>query len=307
MDLGINPSLALEWVQDVLWHKEETILPPKTHLDLNDGVFYNVMPCVLKKQGVMGVKVVTRQPGRVGADQPALTSQILLYDLDGGKLLAVMDAGYITAMRTGAVAAHSMALFAKKGFATVGVMGLGITGTATMDIFLSANENRTMRICVLRYKDQAERFIARYSKYSNIEFCIVDRIEDICSCDVVLSCVTYQKDPFVADACFKKGCTIVPVHTRGFQNCDLFFEKVFCDDHGHVKDFQYYDRFRYKLNEVADVVKSRRPGRENDEERIVVYNIGLSIHDIYFAKKIYDLAADMPEIEFHQPNKKMWL
>ena len=30
--------------------------------------------------------------------------------------------------------------------------------------------------------------------------------------------------------------TVIPVHTRGFQNCDLFFDKVFADDTDHVKD-----------------------------------------------------------------------
>ena len=35
---------------------------------------------------------------------------------------------------------------------------------------------------------------------------------------------------------------MVPVHTRGFSNCDLFFDKVFADDYGHVKHFKYFDK-----------------------------------------------------------------
>ncbi len=35
------------------------------------------------------------------------------------------------------------------------------------------------------------------------------------------------------------------------------------------------------LNEV--------PGRENDEERIIAYNIGLGLHDVLFAHKIISM------------------
>ena len=74
---------------------------------------------------------------------------------------------------------------------------------------------------------------------------------------------------------------MVPIHTRGFQNCDLFFDKVFADDYGHVKHFQYFDRFR-SFGEVSGVVTNKITGRDNNTQRILVYNIGIAIHDIYF-------------------------
>ena len=110
------------------------------------------------------------------------------------------------------------------------------------------------------------------------------------------------------DEAFDEGVLVVPVHTLGFTNCDLFFDKVFADDTGHVCHFKNFDKFR-KFAEMGEVVSGKAPGRENDRERILAYNIGISIHDIYFASRIYNLLKDnegIPEIDLAGPTEKYW-
>ena len=82
---------------------------------------------------------------------------------------------------------------------------------------------------------------------------------------------------------FKPGVLVVLVHTRGFQNCDTVFDKVFADDEGHVKGLKYFSQFK-KFAELDRILKGQISGRENDSERILSYNIGIGIHDIYFAQ-----------------------
>lgn len=48
--------------------------------------------------------------------------------------------------------------------------------------------------------------------------------------------------------------------------------------------FQNFKQFK-SVCEVSEVVQGIKPGRESEKERILVYNVGLSIHDIAFAKK----------------------
>ena len=92
-------------------HKADTLLPPKTHLNMPDGVFCNVMPSLLylPNGNWGGVKMVTRYPKR----EPALDSKIVLFNSDTGDFLAILDGNWITAMRTGAVAAHSIITYIK--------------------------------------------------------------------------------------------------------------------------------------------------------------------------------------------------
>ena len=84
------------------------------------------------------------------------------------------------------------------------------------------------------------------------------------------------------------------------------FDKIFADDTSHVKGFRNFDKYQ-NFAEVSDVLNNRAIGRENDSERIMVYNIGIALHDIYFAGKIYNLCHDVSsEISLDPPTEKFW-
>ena len=311
--LNISPIKCYEWVSEMILHKEKAFLPAKTHMNMPGNVFCNVMPSLLPgaaNSNWGGVKVVTRYPERT----PALDSKILLFNADTGEFLALMDGNWITAMRTGSVAAHSVIHFAKKTYSTIGMIGLGNTARATMIVLSAMVPDRILNIKLLRYKTQAEMFTERFSDYNNLHFTIIDDVKDVIKgSDVVISCATYFEKDICSDDCFDEGVLVVPVHTRGFTNCDLFFDKVFADDTGHVDHFNNFSKFRY-FAEVSDVVNGRAVGRENDKERILAYNIGVSIHDINYAAHIYQMMSEKPEIFetltdaiMLDPTEKFWV
>ena len=51
------------------------------------------------------------------------------------------------------------------------------------------------------------------------------------------------------------------------------------------------------------------PGRENDQERIISYNIGLGLHDIVFAQKIYNKlnSSFLHSVPFDKEIEKFWI
>lgn len=304
-NIGITPLQCYEWVSEAIQNKHDVILPAKISLKPEvDGVFYNTMPAILPFAAVGGVKHVTRYPNR----KPSLNSQILLYDLSTGENIALLDGNWITAMRTGAVAVHTIHMLAISDFAVVGFIGLGNTARATMKTLLAVYPNRQLKIKLKKYKNQHELFAKRFSGYSNIQFEAVDTYEELIDgSDVVISAATVFDEDICPDKYFKEGVLVVPIHTRGFMNCDLFFNRVFADDVNHVKKFRYFDRFN-SFAEVADVVSGLKPGRENDKERIIAYNIGIALHDIFFAKKIYDMIKDeCLDVSLNAPKEKFWV
>ena len=181
-------------------------------------------------------------------------------------------------------------------------------------LVLASMVNREINVKLLRYKDQAENFRERFKEFENLHFSIVDSIEEcIKGSDVICSCATYFENDIALDEWFDEGVLVVPVHTRGFTNCDLFFDKVFADDTSHVDHFKNFAKFRYYA-EVSDVVNGRSVGRENDKERILAYNIGVSIHDINYAAHIYQMMKEKPGIfegltdaDMHDPTEKFWI
>lgn len=302
--LQIQPLECYSWVEECIKTKNQVLLPAKISMKPSEGTFCNVMPCILNN-GYGGVKIVTRYPERI----PSLDSRLILFDAMKGDFLALMDADWITTMRTGAVAAHSIKLLAKPDFTNISILGLGNTARATLLVLLSLYPKRKFSIKLLAYKGQEESFIKRFCEFSNVSFSIVyDYKTLIKMADVVISAVTYFSNDICEDSWFDEGVTVVPIHTRGFTNCDLFFDKVYADDVGHVKHFKNFSKFRY-FSEVSDVVTNVSEGRISDRERIIVYNIGIAMHDVYFGSRICQLLAGQisKSIELSEPNEKFWV
>jgi len=310
-ELKISPETAYQWVSEMILQKDKTFLPPKTHMNMPGNVFCNVMPSLIHTDfgNWGGIKVVTRYPER----KPSLDSKILLFDADSGEFAALMDGNWITAMRTGAVAAHSILHFAKENFNTIGMIGLGNVARSSL-LVLASMFDHPLSIKLLRYKDQADLFKERFAGFRNLNFEVSDSLYDIIKgSDVVVSCATYFEKDLAPDEWFDEGILVVPVHTRGFTNCDLFFDKVYADDTGHVDHFKNFSKFRYYA-EVSDVVNKRAVGRENEKERILAYNIGVSVHDVYYAAKIYQIFKNDPvlfsslqDAAMADPSDKFWV
>ena len=306
--LNINPKECIEWVKQGFLMKDEAQMPAKLSVHPQGEDFMTSMPCLLPKHNgkkYFGLKLVSRIEGQI----PTLKSDITLYDAETGQLLAVMDGDWITAMRTGAVAALAARTFQRKNVDTYSMIGLGNIARAVALCLIADNEDRHITIRLMRYKDQAEQFIERFKAYDNVSFEIIDDAKTFISeADVVISCVTVATELlFPDDTLYRKGVTVIPVHVRGFQNCDLFFDKVFGDDTGQIEKFKYFSRF-HEYDEIHHVLQGKNPGRTNDEERILSYNYGIALHDIHFASKIFEKSLHSSQgFDYHKQDKKIWV
>lgn len=307
--LNISPSDCIRWVEEGFRIKDEVQMPAKLSVHPQGEDFMTTMPCLLPEQDGnkrFGIKVVNRIEGQ----KPALSSIIYLYDAKTGHLLAIMDGDWITAKRTGAVATLATRLFQKDGVDTYSMIGLGNIARATALCLIADNSNRPIKIRLMKYKDQEEQFIERFKDANNVTFEIInDKEQFLEEADVVISCVTVATELlFPNDSLFKKGITVIPVHVRGFQNCDLFFDKVFGDDTDQIRSWKYFSKFR-QYDELHHVLLGSNPGRTSQDERILSYNYGLGLHDIVFASKIYDMVCsnNIASFDFGRQDTKLWV
>lgn len=274
---------AVDWVRESFSLKKKSLLPHKISIPFEKHNFMNTMPCMVPSLNVFGAKIVTRYSARC----PSVDGELMLYRYDNGELLCIMDAYHITTYRTGAVAALAVETFAKSNFQSIGVMGLGSTGLATIKCLASIYGNRPITINLLKYKEHIRRIESWLKENTIWEISVSETATNMVkSSDVIISCITYTEDQIAPIEAFREGCLVVPVHTRGFQNCDLSFEKVFADDKAHVCGFKYFDSFR-SFAEMPDVLDGTIRGRDNDNERILSYNIGIAVHDMVYAHHIY--------------------
>lgn len=290
-ELNICEEEQLSWVNEALVSKKSVLLPPKVSVSHQEGHFYNTMPVIIPSTAKAGVKVVTRYPYR----NPTIDGDILLYDLNDGNLLALVDAAYITLARTAAVAVHTIKLLAKTDFEVVSWIGLGDVARATVKTLLKTMHNRTFTFQLHKYSNRHIDFINYINEINHdnhINFEVMDSYEEVIkNTDVLISCVSYVENDFAKFDVFPEGILVLPIHTRGFMECDYYFDKVVADDIPHISHFRHFDKYN-NVCEVADILLDPEKGRNNDMEKIIAYNIGIAIHDIYFASKIYELIND---------------
>jgi len=312
-ELGITPRQCLTWIHESFASKQDSQLPAKISVHPTNEDFFTSMPCLLKapvdisKPQYFAIKEVHRI---VGAE-PSLGSDLMLYNAHSGELLALIDADWITTMRTGAVAAVAIKALRKSNAQRYSFVGLGNTARAVMLCLLEQEPERQFSVQLLRYKNQAELFIERFKEYKNVTFEIVDDISLMArQADVFVSCITSANGLLVPDeTLFQPGVTVIPVHMRGLQNCDTTFDRVFGDDTDHIKGFRYFPQYK-DYNEIGEVLAGRDPGRRNDQQRIIDYNYGLGLHDVVFASKIYEMLSDVhsiPEVEWIKETEKFWV
>ncbi len=166
----------------------EADLPSKISVHPQGIDFYTSMPCLLPKSfDRFGVKIVSR----INGHKPALHSDLLLYEASSGELLSLMDADWITQMRTGAVATLTIQTLQKKDAHIYAFVGLGSVAQATMKCFLSILPREQHIIVKLQnYKDQAQTFAQQFAD-SRVTYQIVETHEQLVQdSDVIVSAVT---------------------------------------------------------------------------------------------------------------------
>jgi alanine dehydrogenase len=95
------------------------LLPERMNLAQN-GTFLRVMPAVLPQAGLMGLKFFH------GSQEKGVRYLVALCSIDSGAIIAVLDAAFLTAARTGATSGVATHWMSRGDSTTVGVIGSGL-------------------------------------------------------------------------------------------------------------------------------------------------------------------------------------
>jgi alanine dehydrogenase len=120
---------AVEAVETAFRDKAEghALMPPKLIVPLPNGDF-RAMPAYLPKQNVAGVKVVNSYPNNREKGLPTVMAILVMLEPETGFPLAVIEATYLTALRTAAVGALATRTLARPNSRKLAVLGAGTQG-----------------------------------------------------------------------------------------------------------------------------------------------------------------------------------
>ena len=106
--------------------QRQVTVPARQHIDWAGGTLL-LMPAMGARH--IGVKLVSVVPGNVSKSVPVTSGLMILLDENTGKPRALLDAGVLTARRTGAVGALSLKLMTPETLDSIGIIGTGTQGT----------------------------------------------------------------------------------------------------------------------------------------------------------------------------------
>ena len=265
------------------------------------------MPAYLKGMGALGAKIVTVYPNNPSKyELPTVLGTLLLLDEKTGAPIAIMDAGYLTAMRTGGVAGLATKVLAKedsKVHTMFGTGGMARTHAWAVD---RARDIETLILCSIDPPEKKAAFAESLKEVVKSDIVIADDFGEAVGKADVVTLITSAKDPIVKGEWFTPGTHIngVGSHAPAMRELDtatVVKSKVICDLVDACKaeagDFMIpvqegawsWDRCHGSL---GDVIAGTLTGRENDHEITLFKSVGLAIQDISTAFAVLARAAE---------------
>jgi len=133
---AVDPGAAVEAVREafVAHARGDWLMPSKVYVDAPPDGDFRAMPA--RGGGYAAIKWVTSFPRNPERGLPTVSGIVLLSDASDGRLLAQLDAGALTALRTGAAAVLAAETLAA-GDGPAAVIGCGVNGRAVARTFLA--------------------------------------------------------------------------------------------------------------------------------------------------------------------------
>jgi alanine dehydrogenase len=234
------------------------------------------MPAYLPSAG-LGCKLVSVFPDNRVRDTHQ--AAIMLFDPDDGSALALLDGGYITAMRTAAAAALATKLLAREDASTLAVLGTGVQSRAAVEMFRRVRDFREIRVAGRGEFEDAVR-----------------------GADVVAA-TTAAGEPVVRAEWLAEGAHVSSVgyHPPGSELDPAIIERadVICVE---LRDSSFAPPPAGAVElagvdperavELGELVARGRPGRESPAEITLYKSVGVAVQDLAAAALVLQAARE---------------
>jgi ornithine cyclodeaminase len=278
---AVNPLRNLMW------------LPDKSGL-------IGMMPAYLGDAQVMGLKAISVFPGNHATDYDSHQGTVMLFETQNGRLLAMMDAGKITAIRTAAVSGVATRLLARDDAANLAILGSGVQAKTHLEAMQVARKIRRVRVWS-RNLSHAQKFADQESTGRNIPIRAADTVAEAVRGADIICTVSSATEPILQGAWISPGTHINAVGSsvpfaRELDTAAVVKSKLFVDRRESVLneagDFLFPKKEGaiddvHILAEIGDILLDNIKGRESNEDITLFKSLGLAVEDVAAAHFIY--------------------
>jgi len=315
VEAAVSPERALDAVRSafVAYANGEWTMPPKVYVPAYPEGDFRAMPALGGGHALL--KWVTSFPGNPAHGLPTVSGLVLLSDASNGMLKAVLDAGAVTALRTGAAAVLAAETLGRAD-AAAAVIGAGVNGRAATRTFLALGRR------VLLYDVDPER---AHAAADELGAQAASR-EEAFAADVVVT-LTPGREILFPEGSLQPGQHVSLMGADGPGKAEIAVEevarvRVFCDDWEQTRTNRTFDpdaRVRVfcddweqashagdlrnaveagaigrdDVTELGDVLAGKAPGRQTDNDITIFDSTGLAIQDLAIALAAMERANEL--------------
>ena len=297
---AVSPERALDAVREafVAYARGEWTMPPKVYVPAYPEGDFRAMPALGAGHALL--KWVTSFPGNPAQGLPTVTGLVLLSDGSNGMLKAVLDAGAVTSLRTGAAAVLAAETLGRPDAETAAVIGAGVNGEAAARTFIARGRRVELwDIDRTRAEEVAERVGAE----------VAAGREEALAADLLVT-VTPGRQVVLDEGSLLRGQHASLMGADGPGKAEIAVAelervRVFCDDWeqaSHNGDLVHAVEAgvlaRDDVSQLGDVLIGTAEGRKSDDDITVFDSTGLAIQDLAIALAALEgaEALDLPAI-----------
>ena len=297
---AVSPERALEAVRGafVAYARGEWTMPPKVYVPAYPAGDFRAMPALGGGHALL--KWVTSFPGNPAQGLPTVMGLVLLSDASNGSLRAALDAGAVTALRTGAAAVLAAETLGRSDAETAAVVGAGVNGIAAARTFLArGREVALYDVDSKRTQRAAEELGA-----------VVATREKALAADLLVT-MTPGHEVLLPENTLQAGQHVSLMGADGPGKAEIAVDellrtRIFADDweqashNGELVHAVEAGRLeRSGVTELGAVLAGEAHGRDSDDEITSFDSTGLAIQDLAIALAAIEREdeLDLPTLE----------
>ncbi|HWY68621.1 MAG TPA: ornithine cyclodeaminase family protein [Terriglobales bacterium] len=272
---------------------EKVSMPQRLHLETETGTLL-IMPCATADDDVFGLKIVSvsrksRPEGRVRASY-------MLLDAKTSRTIAVLEANYLTDLRTAATTVIASEILVRPDAVTLGVFGTGRQAEAHLTMLSLLRRFRRILVSGTS-ATKTDAFAQRMQEQCGCDIEATDAETCAASSDVICTCTSSAQPLFRGDL-IRPGTHLnligtFQAHAREVDSVLIRSARVFVDTYeaalAEAGDILLPLRAaeigrEHVLGDLHELVTGEKLGRASSEDITVFKSVGCALEDLVTAK-----------------------
>lgn len=304
---------AMDAIREALKHQAAGAIlnPNRTCINMHDGQnSYLSMPSAMPSDGWAAVKIVSIFPGNPAVGKRTTQGVIVLSSTEDGSHQALLDASYLTALRTGAIAGVATEELAREDAETVGITGCGAMALQQLNAVLTARPNIKRVVLWNRNPEKTGEFADTFRRefpMFDVAFESVTDVHDAVRQADIVNVATRATSPVFSGSSLKAGThingvgsylpTMQEVGVDTVKRADKIVVDTLsgCEEEAGdliipVNSGEWsWDQLH---GELSHVVAGNIQARETAEEITFFKSVGAAYFDLAVASAVYRLARE---------------